>query len=382
MAGPTLYINSESWHYKYFTFLRGIWGWEEHPKITSLCPYCQTMFWLSVSTVLAAPIFAFGWVFMKFIMIASVVGDLLVSDAMIGRIEGSYVAQRANNMAHRVENSPALGYFTAGVALIIFSASMICLSIVASMGLGALIYSIPQWPGAIWFGLTTAGYYVFWACAWVGALMDFVAGKAVWLFTNGPLWSSIGYWAGLVGGIATAFALTCFVGYKILMTKPMMNLNYSIKGWFDRISHRMTQRAEARMERRLVIVQQREQAGLEEVAEPRPVRDLASSIWGFFKKCGRGVWHFFFSRQIRIGDGVAKIMSPFSIMYTFMWAMKHRMCPIVQVIDEADLEAQAIQEMEREEAAERIAEMDDAEVLEQQLLEQEEPRVIQPISRI
>ena len=62
---PKLLARKDSWHYQYFRFIRRVWGLHEEPRIISLCSYCQTMLWFSLTALVLMPFIVFGWLLLK-----------------------------------------------------------------------------------------------------------------------------------------------------------------------------------------------------------------------------------------------------------------------------------------------------------------------------
>ena len=59
-----LAISTKTWHFRLYSRIRHAFGCEIN-KQSSICPYCQTIFWGSVFFVMSAPIVALGWLHVR-----------------------------------------------------------------------------------------------------------------------------------------------------------------------------------------------------------------------------------------------------------------------------------------------------------------------------
>lgn len=60
-----LVIKQSSWHWRYYVFIRALWGLPTTNRQVSLCPYCQTMFWFTVAVIVLSPFLFCGWLILR-----------------------------------------------------------------------------------------------------------------------------------------------------------------------------------------------------------------------------------------------------------------------------------------------------------------------------
>tara|TARA_Y100000034_G_scaffold130495_1_gene189099 strand:+ start:4539 stop:5663 length:1125 start_codon:yes stop_codon:yes gene_type:complete len=357
MTVPRLVISPHSWHYKYFTAIRGLWGLNDQPTHMSLCPYCQTMFWLSVITVAVAPFFLLGLLAAGIVKVVAWICEVCFTDHMLQRAEQNFMVRRVTRTLEGVETSPLWTMFAMGIGITVVGVMIASFVMLCVLGVGSLIAVIPQIPGALWWCALQIGYWAFTACGVVGWALHAAWGGIAWFFTNAPLLLLIGKWTGIIVAALASLAIVCYLGYLAANSRLGSRYIQKYYDWLARMRERRERRLATRLERLAQIQQQQEEV----VVERNGIRLTLYNIGMVCLFIPKAVWRFFFSRRISFSGGVYKILSPFAVLVALGWAIKHRMCPIVEVIDPEELERQRAEEQQREQEQEQqLAELDAA----------------------
>jgi hypothetical protein len=349
-------LNKNSGHWKYFLAIRSLWGLKREPEFVSLCRYCQTMFWLSVLSVIAFPLIAAGWLIAKGYVCFIYLFDKIFPEDFVYRVGNNRTVQRINrNVGPALDNtaeSPLVTYACVGVILL-FMVTMVALILkILAIGIIALIQHLPEIPGYIWTGLLYVGHTVFWVLAVIGYGLTVAGDYIGWFFTNAEIWGRILFWGGIGAGATFGLASTTFLVYKSFQAGPLKWL----KDWINnKIEAMAAERIRRRREREDLI----EAANVEVIygpAPPPPVQPLPVRIvFGAFRfiknvccAVGRAFRNFFFSREVTVADSVTKILSPAALIWGAIVSGKKAICPILKPVD--------MDELLEQQAAERAAE--------------------------
>jgi hypothetical protein len=303
---PKLVINADTWHFQYFKFIRRQWGLSPPRPQTSLCPYCQTMFWGSVALA-GFGIFIFaGWLEVRLFR--------FLYKKMPNRMKLWFErpAVVLDKSSSRWENNFAVTALTVAFVSLV-SAAILCVFgwIVFWAGWKGF-FIIPEIPGALWTAALYIGWAMFYACAGVGWFMDHTWYGISWFFTNGGLWTTTGLWvAGLAGG-AVVLAGLGFGVYTFLSSNLM-------KGWvdwaLDTVNGFKTAREQAQLE--LAVVRRAEQEKQESV-EPTGFWKWWASLWSF---------------EVDLSGVGAKVLGPLGILWAYIKAAKRGVCPLISFVD-------------------------------------------------
>jgi hypothetical protein len=324
-----LAIRTDSWHYRYFMFLRSVWGCDGAPQMRSLCPYFQSILWLSVITIALSPFMILGWVMLKFerILYKSLVN--LGFHGVVDWLDDTFLGRAFHGAQEEVQEAPA------PVTLITLFSSIIVFGL-ALGALGVLLYgavlgllNIGQAPGlfmevlyAIWDGINRVGWAVFNMFGLVGYAMSYIAYAFTWLFTNKPLWAAIGYWTAVVLVVGWGCTMLGLLVYGLSLTRPgkyicgivMMKLN----GYGEAREKAKARREEAKLKAEI----EQDKMDLAPAEPPAPGRLERFCSW--VKRL--------FGEDIQVGKRVGTALTGLGVVWEFIKAVKRRACPIIDFV--------------------------------------------------
>ncbi len=361
---PQLMIDVNSWHYRHYCRIRKLYGFDtQTEKITSVCPYVQTMIWGSLFFILSLPFQIVGWIGLKVCRLLYRCFQATGCDRFVDWIDKTLIGDALDKSSDHLKVAPVIALL--GWCLAVASSGVIIAAVAILLGGGiwGLILAIPHIPWALWLAITTVGWatvWCFWALVNVVVFFFWCLGAAflwffdqiiwlfsqvflglVWLFTAGWLWLGIVKWAAIVV-LAT---LICFgITYIVLQ---FFNTKAG-KGLLDWLSMKFNGYKEAReeAERRRAMPPPEVEEGVP--APPKPPFFL-KRWWRAIDKwvdarC-ESLSNFFVSRDFNVGGKAVKVLSFFGAFGLFVWALKHRMCPIVSFVDADDIAEQADDEV-------------------------------------
>jgi hypothetical protein len=369
---PKLVIDTNSWHFKYYQRLRRFYGVNTWPsKVTSLCPYCQTMIWGSVLFVATLPLQLLGWVCLKLCRFLYKRCETMGLARLVDTVDKTFLPSAMDCDTEMEQNpwvtSVAWG-IASGMGIIGIGALVVFLYILLYNG----IMIVPKIPSALWsavVGVFWGVLYFGWGVIWIGwaftkaaigivsglwwLVLQVVAG-VVWLFTTAWLWLAVVHfigWTLLVVGGSFLIALTVIqAANSVAFKKLLAFLSMKLNGYHDARKLAASRRyAEA-------------QAARESGVKPVPRKKFAETWFGM--KLGqvacaiaypfRSAADFVWSYEIDVKGIGLKVMSPCAVAWAFFWAIKHRACPMVTFIDagktaqEEASRATSLEEVERE----------------------------------
>jgi len=359
----TLAIDRQSLHYKYYSWIRRVWGFEEQTEPTSLCPYCQTMLWGSVFCVIFCVPMVLGWMSLKLFRSAFKLQNPVIDTLSEWGKKRGWMDKLDNGMDEFGDSPLMTGllYFIMGAAAL--SACIVVLGIIlgilALLGVGAwniktiitVVASACVDAGVMMGWLAFHGFY------YIGWFMQNTYDSTIWLFTNGPLWYSIGSWVLLV----TAWAVGIVVGCVSLC---LLGIGFCrlpfVKTFGAYLISRFNGFSEAQVARSRRLLAPKEGPGwmcsfcgyrdnsyrnesCRECFKTRPEPELAPIlklvIW-LLKVC---VWPFvqMSGGFVRVKNKGFYVMSFGAIVGEYLWALKEGVCPAVTFVDQAQLQAEA-----------------------------------------
>lgn len=341
---PRLVIRRDSWHYRYFLFIRKFWGSSEEPERTSLCPYCQTILWGSFAGLISLPLLAMSWAFVSAVKFT----DNIIRNSKFKNIS-HWLDKHAglNDMldkaqAQEVKDHPGL----AGVSIAFFTilAAAMLSGVVAIVGLTIykFVIHVPDIPDlvatcaiGIWWGILYIGYGLFYVFYAIGYGLTWSWHGLVWFFTNGAIWSVIGQGVLWILGVAAVGGVSFFSWMKFSES----SFGQRVTSYISSLLPWHVAAKEIRME--LISKESEEAADLASdshiVKPPSPSR-FSAWLERKMQKFSNGI-SWLMNRKISIGDAVVKVVGPFSGLWLFAKALKSRSCPIVEFVDKESLEA-------------------------------------------
>lgn len=357
MANLAFDVNSL--HFRYYKFIRGMWGIAGVPERTSLCPYCQTMFWGSIFLVVFSWAIVLGWVCMKI-------------GRMICKLQSPYIDAVVRVLDKKTEWMAALNegpqefakspmstgiYFcaVAGVVLVgVLSALILVVGFLGIIGLG--LWNIVDIGTAIFYGIAWIFTQMFMGLYWVGFACDKAYNVIVWFFTNGPFWYAVLSWTIYLGAWVLGIGITsislCLIGIAISKLSFMRTFGNYLTNKFNGFTEAQEQR---RIRAREALKKQppwkcdwcgynKNPAEKGRCGECDASKPKSASKW---------FWLFIWVEPIlwvveKMGSTVLKIrnreidvIGPLGIVWSYILAVKKGVCPIVEFVDSAQLQAEA-----------------------------------------
>jgi hypothetical protein len=348
--GPMLVINTNSWHFRYYQRLRRFYGVETPvDKVTSLCPYCQTMIWGSVLFILTLPLQILGWLLVKvgrfLYKMAETSGlnklvDIIDKTPLVAVLDCDDDLER-----HPWQCLCALGVGTVvGLGLLFFFVGVIVLAVVH----GVMV--LPLLPALIWAGLVHLFWgilYIGWAAVSVGwalttaaiAVATFIgwcvlqaALGITWFFTTAWIWllilQCVGWFLLVVSGSVLLGLATLGIGTSEWFKKGLNFLVMKFNGFHEA--------KDAAYKRRLAEEQARRDQGVVKARIPFSETKTGKVLTACWRKVTSpfvALANVCWSYEIDTEGVKKKVMGPFSVAWAFFWAVKHQVCPMVSFVD-------------------------------------------------
>lgn len=355
MANLAFDINS--FHYRYYMFIRYMWGYTDKPQRTSLCPYCQTMFWGSIFVVVFSWALVFGWICMKLGRMTCKLQNPY-TDALIRYLdEKTKWMDALDSGPTAFAESPmwtALHFCMIGVlsVLIVVMAVAIVGTAFGIIGLG--LWNIGDVGAAILYGVAWVFSQFFMGLYWVGFAWDWICTKIVWLFTNGELWYDVLSWAVYiivwVLGMGVAAVVLCLSFIGISKLPPSRRFGKFLTNKFNGYSEAQEQRrARVRKTPWKCEYCKYNNGNSEDLfcqecgsAKPKPI-NLNPFLYLFYPLAWVIVWVV--DRGCIVKDKIRNreidIIGPLGILWSYLVAIKKGVCPIVEFVDSEQLQAAA-----------------------------------------
>lgn len=376
MANLAFDVNSL--HFRYYKFIRWMWGCTDVPERTSLCLYCQTMFWGSILVVMFSWALAFGWVFMKIGRAVCKFQNPYLDVAVRFLDKKTEWMTVLNEGPQDFVKSPmgtGLRFcaITVTVLLGVISALIIVAGFLGVIGLclwnivdlGAVIVDLGAVIGAvIFYGIAWVFTQLFMGLYWIGFACDKVYSGVIWLFTNGSLWyavlswiSYISAWLLGIGVVSIGLCLICIAIFKLpFMRRFGKYLTNKFNGFAEAQERRKARTLEALKELPPwkcnwcgYSDNPAENSHCDECRTKPEPKWLWLFIWvvpilWVVNKTG--------STVLKIRNREIDVIGPLGIVWSYILAIKKGVCPIVEFVDSAQLQAgaqaSAQERMERE----------------------------------
>lgn len=342
---PRLVIRKESWHFRYYLWIRSIWGAEE-PKKTSLCPYCQTIFWASFFALLFSPAIVFGWVILKLFRLTYKGLDVMGLENFIDKIDGSPVGKFFEGASEKgMEESPALATIVVALATIV-SITLLGITLCTLGWLGfQFIIHIPDIPWFLWGAIKEIGWgiiYIFygifciffaigwclniagWAILWVGhvlvdVLVDVLASRIFWNWVGFVL--TAGALAMVVGFLSFKISQTAFG--KMIWDKIIFKLNGYKEAKDKAAQRRKVQEETEKTDAATPPAQNAFSKNMSNIL--LGIGDMFENAWGGVRR-----WY---SDDVNVGSAVTRVLTPVGLTWMWLKALKQGACPIVEFLD-------------------------------------------------
>ena len=334
-----LLVTRDSWHYRYSCFVRSLWGLPEPSERTSLCPYFQTMFWLSVVSLACFPLAAAGWFAIKGLRAFYSVAHQRGNESVVGFMEASGLADTAEKFGKGIEKSPLGQTVFAGlVTLLVLS----CVTLMLGSGcllLSLLFINFASIPGRISTAMDFAASFIFISICYAGygtfCAMAFIGAFLHWFFTAGEFWTAMLYVLVFAVGLGTIAFAAVYGIFRFLETERGKMLT----DWF---AFKVNGFESARKDVKSCDEHRKWPKGSLDAYIYRPSlkRRFFASLDGFLDMTlGEAAswlgkkYEAFFSKDIEVGDSKKKSLSALGITREYIRAAKQGICPIIDIVD-------------------------------------------------
>jgi len=379
------FISKEKWHYRYYCWIRKLYlGQDDEPKTTSLCPYFHTMLWGTVFAVLAGP----------FMLIAS-----------LGLRACRYLLKFNNPVVDLIDSKTPLGNLARPVVGGFLTAIGILLVLTLLGGVVAFFYFLPDmfWSVISAFeyvawGALYAGWAVFWllghvawALEWAGWGLSQVGSAIIDFFTNGTMWIQV---LAFALSVITYIAILAGIGFSFWAIGKIPPVSRFLQWLYDLVFIKING-YEAQLEVRAERIKQRKKT--REEAERWTCAYCDGTNWErrkFCYHCGQrnpampvtiwekiGGWFGGLKdKEIHLPKRPKWVSLGFlSSIATAFWAIKHRVCPMLEFMSEEELQAKvkaavAENHKENEQRAMRLAGVETDDEREERERKENEPR--------
>ena len=348
--------------YHYLNWIRSFYG-ADSTNNSSLCPAFHTMLWGSIGLIILLPLSLIGNIVKK-------IYTTLIKD------KDSRSICMSNGESLMSEKPWIVGLVFTGMcaasAVVVF-----CLISVVSAALYGIGSLSNAWD-SITLGVQSCGFAFCAACSFIGYFMGFCGyylsqlwEGAVWLFTNGDLWSSIGYY--ILYSLAVVLSLAgvgITLGISVLMfarlgtvQRAWDNFLYAIDVGTQYISSFIDARTKNFAFTTQFIAKSVPTKQPKEVRKPKPnwyCLYCKHSNWDSFEYCYHcseyryppsKIAKFFketlFGTARNIGGTTVQTLGFFSLFWEFAKAFKKRACPLVVFVEPEELQKEAIAHAEK-----------------------------------
>lgn len=345
-----------------------MYGVQKIPDRTSLCPYCQTIFWGSIICIVLSPLLITGTLFTKFGRWVTKLETTRIDKVFNWIDDKTPVIKMLEEAPDNFEESPlvsGLVYTIMGITGVAIVGSMIALAGMFFGGIGYGIWNIFDVFGYIWTGILMLGWVVFQVCGGIiGFAMHEISDGATWLFTNGPLWETIGDWfAYIVIRVVVVGLAAVGIGYSVMTLSKFK----SFQSWWQSIVTMVNGFSEAKKIRRERIAEQQKQR--------------RHWVCQFCKKTETEYYHFCgycsYEREIpksktaiilrriiesimgkvhKTGSGNFKVLGWVSTVWEMIKAFKKGVCPLVEFASTKEIQEKVAKarKQERDDKREHI----------------------------
>lgn len=356
-AKPILTVNTSSWHFKYFCWIRSYFGISTNTEnATSLCPYVQTMLWLSVCFVLTMPMQVIGWLSLKSMRWLYKVCESKNWHKVVDKIDSTALGQFMKISQEDLALFPFVITMTWFVITFIFFAISFALIIMLTSVVTDGLEVIPYLPSLIWKAVLLFGWCITWlaaiACFIVIGICEFLVFLVqtttegiVWLFTAGWLWILI---CKILIGIVVLAIVSFVIGW---LSFRLVNAQ-----WFRNGLNFILMQFNGYNEAREAAERRRQSMVLEtteDVVTQPLYRRCKCTSWifnfldygfNYIEEAKVSIRNFLEPKTKIIGGVTYKVITPLGIVWMWLIALKQQACPLVQFVDIDGLDAETSQE--------------------------------------
>lgn len=232
-----LIISTDSWHYRYYTWLRSLFG-AYSKKATSLCPYCHTILWASLLLVLLSPCIILGKLAVFFL---DILEKMIPESKALDFVDRATPLWSSSRRKTRIMSESGEDYYHNKYSflseMINYSLDVILACLIFLIPLALIVASIygtvNSWEKvklfftSLWQIIIHIPYFLLECGAWIFQTIFANIGNLLYccaIAIVGLPWDSIGSWAAIIGGglaIAAVVSVIAVYGGKMFISLPI-----------------------------------------------------------------------------------------------------------------------------------------------------------------
>lgn len=351
----SLAISTDSWHYKYYTLIRKVYG-SEPKQISSLCPYFQTCFWGTIFLIAMSPIWSVGLVGSWFCTVFLSVFDRplkwLDKDKNVrnfGTSLESYFSKTptAYNLEYQKktvwDDIKQSFLFTCSLLGLVFY-SLFTIIAVCVYGLVFIKIIVYQ----LYIAVTYVAYAIFQILGLVGFLtnvfnthviqpcykymiygLDFIANN----WNNSEVWQIIGIYTLVgVGLMSLGYLAYRYLFYSLVFNPIKNGVIYIHDSRIRAIENKPRYWNCPNCETENSTYYAKKCISCE-MFNPNRLLPF-SRLWRFLKNT-------VFGKQTKVGNVIVSVLGPIAIAKNMFWAIKNRACPRIEFVSNEELQDRA-----------------------------------------
>ena len=342
MEPVKLFVDTNSWHFRYYCHIRKLLGLSEPSgKNSSLCPYFQTIVLGSLVFVLTLPLQILGWLALRGCRWSYRLAEQSGFIKLIDFVDSTFFGTALEKSDDHLESSLIWTLVGWGVtALMIVGSAITVLSILFVGGWHALLL-LPKIPMFIYWVLMTIGWSIiqfFYGVAWIVVTVataiwfaaTWVFTNLIWLFTTRAVWEGVLYWLCLAVCVVGATVATAYAVMQLLNTetakKAITFIKMKFNGFHEANEKAKKRRKVAKMDAEALLVNLKKE-------QVKRENSLLYRFEAFLDFAALGIKEFFISKSVKVKGVAGKALSIASVFGLGLWAIKQRACPMIEFVN-------------------------------------------------
>ena len=335
-----LAINTGSFHYKYYSVLRSLWGFKDRKDTTSLCQYSQFIFWFTLATVFLAPLLILGWSILKTgRLIYKVLSWTSFGRKIIDMLDSIFgIGGLIDKACDEMINTPVKTLLTVILFVLLLSSVIVVTPIILFCGVSYLIrffFEILMFLVGFVCTISVAGFY-----------LSYLVGLIL-LWSYGYIMTGLSALISFLLG--AGFLITVFVGCLIvgsIISVLLIKLALTVEPVRDFIDfklngfHKARKEADQRRKERLAQKKKEKyeliQKRLNEEIEHTIIEKIFIAIWAGICATYKGISNTLFISEKKVSNGTVQVLGIFGLLWKTLMSIKNGICPLVDFVSEDD----------------------------------------------